>query len=293
MTRNEYIVETERIQRKYEVKYFRLIRNAIKAEVTAVTNAIQSGGIAAGRRVINNTLTSGIAPVIQQMYLEVGLRFARKQHRLLIAQLKRSKKGFGYNDEWVKFLQTFLMKFFIEKITFEVSENLRNSMLEVLDKGITEGWGIDKIVNAMADVPLARYRIARIVRTEITRAANTGAMAAGSTFEYEQQKEWISANDHRTRGTNPKDHANHVSLDGTTINYDDLFTDPRNGDKLRYPGDPGGNGIPPTQAGSVINCRCNIAITAKVDNNGRLIPRRQSTAVVFPSQQPQRTVITI
>ena len=113
------------------------------------------------------------------------------------------------------------------------------------------------------------------MRTETTRAANTGAMAAGSTFEYEQEKEWISARDMRTRGRDPNDHANHVKLDGMVVDYEGYFVDPRNGDKLRFPGDPGGNGLPNTQPASTINCRCSVALVAKFGEDGRLIPKKK------------------
>lgn len=303
MNRQTYIQETVNIQRKYEVKYFRRISKILKSEVNGLIAAIKDGGVAAGNRYLSNQLTSDVAPAVKDLYLEVGLRFARRQNKLFREQLK-STKAFGFNAIWTAFIQDYLFRFLLDKITFEVSHTTREVLLNVMSRGVAEGWGIDtmveKIMNTMAEINpdtgrpgILRSQAARIVRTEITRASNTGAMAAGVTFEYEQQKEWISASDRRVRGLNPKDHANHVSLDGTTIDYDDLFTDPRNGDKLRFPGDPGGNGIPQTSAASTINCRCNIAITAKVDRNGRLIPRRTGTSVIFPSAQRRPQIITV
>ncbi|RDJ93569.1 hypothetical protein B4Q13_21035, partial [Lacticaseibacillus rhamnosus] len=103
----------------------------------------------------------------------------------------------------------------------------------------------------------------------------------------EQMKEWISAHDRRVRGVDPKDHASHIGLDGIRINAGDLFEDPRNGDLLDHPGDP------KASAASTINCRCSVAYTAKRDDNGNLIPKRQTTTVIFPRQIINRPTITI
>ena len=101
------------------------------------------------------------------------------------------------------------------------------------------------------------------------------------------QKEWVSVHDHRTRGTNPKDHASHVLLDGTVIDFDDVFIDPRNGDRLRHPGDP------KASAESIINCRCNLTLKPKRDQRGRLIPKRKTTSVIYPNQIRQGQTILI
>jgi hypothetical protein len=101
------------------------------------------------------------------------------------------------------------------------------------------------------------------------------------------KKTWSSSEDKRVRGLNPKDHASHVDLNGTTIDFEDEFVDSVNGDRLIAPGDPNAS------AKSVINCRCLIKLTPKRDLNGRLIPKRKTTAVIFPGQIRRREFITI
>jgi len=107
------------------------------------------------------------------------------------------------------------------------------------------------------------------------------------------RKEWISIHDHRTRGVNPKDHANHIALDGVTIDFEDYFVDPRNGVRLFQPGDPKAKGSAKDKAASVINCRCNMALKPKRDSRGRLIPKRKTTSVIYPNQINRGRVITI
>jgi len=267
------------LQRRYELNYFPKVKKAIQNRISSLISVIQENGIQAGYNHLSQQVDSGgLGKVIEEMYLTVGKRFARVQWTELQRQKRLAKKsvtvfslqtkGFGFNQEWVDFIKNYLFRFLLEKIVYRVSETTRNSLLDVLNKAIENGWGISETVGELDDLPLSRTQAARIVRTEITRAANTGAMAAGSTFEFEQVKEWIAANDMRTRGTDPEDHASHRGLDGQIVDYEQHFIDPRNGDKLMFPGDP------EAKAESTINCRCSVAVVAKLDQRGRLIPKK-------------------
>jgi hypothetical protein len=242
--------------------------------------------------------------VIEDLYQDVGLKFAGLQWKSLQQELRDAPKSsfgtvfiskesivikgsFGFNPTWSKFIKDFLQRFLLDKITFDVATTTRDTLITTLQDGIDRGLGVDQIVKELEDLPFSATKAAQIVRTEITRAANTGTMAAGETFQYEQNKEWISAQDRRVRGTDIHDHASHVALDGHKIDVEDVFIDPRNGDQLRFPGDP------LASAASTINCRCSIALTAKRGANGRLIPKRQTTAVIFPNQRRTRQIVTI
>jgi hypothetical protein len=284
LNRTQHIQETSILNRRFEKKYYHRVQRAIRAEIEAIQRTVWNEGVNAGIAQATQLMTITRLPkIVQALYMEVGLRYARRTWRDLQEQkrlapkrertafaksLSFQTKGFGFNAVWVEEIRKHLFRFLLEKITFQVSNYTREVILNVLNKSIEEGWGVEKTVRELNDLPLSRTQAARIVRTEVTRAANTGAMAAGSTFQYEQSKEWIAANDARTRGRNPEDHASHVLLDGVTIDYEDEFTDKRNGDKLRYPGDP------KASAASTINCRCSIAVVAKIDEKGRLIPKR-------------------
>lgn len=279
MNRTTYIQQTAAIQRRYENKYYKLVQTGIRNEIDHIAGIVKYHGVEAARRYTMQQLHSkGLPAIIQSLYLEVGLQFARKTWRVLQEQrraLKPAKSvglsiefkagGFGFNSAWVQFIKDFLYLFLIEKITFEVAITTRDVIMNVLNDSIANGWGVDETVRHLDELPLDKTQAARIVRTEITRASNTGVFAAGSTYEFEQTKEWISAHDNRTRGSHAKDHASHVDLDGITINYEDHFTDPRNGDQLMFPGDPAAS------AASTINCRCVIALQTKVGADGRPI----------------------
>ena len=277
----------ERINRKFEKFFFPRIKRPIQGKINSLITVIDSVGVKAGEVWVNSQMTNPeLTKEIERLYGVVGTRHANEVTRGLRKEPK-IKKGFGFNEEWVKFIQDYLREHLIENITFDVTATTRDYMLRVIQRSIAEGWGVDETVRELRGSGFADFQAARIVRTEVNTAANVGVIAAGETYDYEMQKEWISIHDHRTRGVNPKDHANHIALDGVTIDFDDLFIDPRNGDKLRHPGDP------KASAGSIINCRCNMGLKPKRDQRGRLIPKRKTTSVIFPNQIRQGRVVTI
>lgn len=296
--RNEFI----RINKKFESKYYSKVHKAIKGKVSSLIDVIRESGINAGVRSLQTDLTNvQLSKVVEQMYKEVGLRYARKEWRRQRAEIRAigfpkrksslitynlnnkgltssnpiiENKGFGFNEQWVSFILQYLQQFLIQKITFSVNETTREKLLDVLQEGIADGLGIEEMVNRLEDLPFTKTQAARITRTEINRAANVGTMAGVSTGEYEMNKEWIAAHDHRTRGTNPEDEASHVNLDAQVIGFDEKFKDSRNGDLLEFPGDPNAS------AASTVNCRCSVAPIAKRDVNGFLVPKPQPAQVI-------------
>jgi hypothetical protein len=298
LNREDHIRETTALNRRFEKKYFPKVEKAIKGQISSLIEVVESRGVDAGFHEANQIISSPVAPVIQSIYMEVGLRYARRTWRDLQEEKRLARprrrvagnagkeyvnaeylvksahalpgaaqletKGIGLNSLWRQMIKKLLGEFLLE-MTFDIAKTTRETLTRILQKSIDEGWGVDRTVKELEDLPLSRTQAARIVRTEVTRAANTGVNVAGETSEFEQTKEWISAKDHRTRGTDPEDHASHVLLNGITVDYDDVFIDPRNKDELRYPGDP------KAKAESTINCRCSMVVRLKYGEDGRPI----------------------
>lgn len=291
--RRKYGREVEKINRRLEDKFLPSVRKAIKWRVDTVVNALNEGGTQAALQVL--TLATGnarLGSAIDSLYQQVAIRHARRVNNLLRnepMQLKYITGRLGYNEEWISFVNAYLQENIFQKVVIDIDATTREALLKAVQKGIEEGMGVDEITALVVGKNIERWQAARIVRTEVTRAANVGVMAAGETFEYEQSKEWIAVMDMRTRGTEPKDHANHRALDGSVIDSGDTWVDPRNGDILRFPGDPNAS------AASVINCRCTAALTAKRDSNGRLIPKKKKSliSVIQPGEIRRPQVITI
>lgn len=278
------MTEYEKINRRFENLFFGRVHKTIKKKFDEVISVIQERGIESAKAYLNNTLTNPALTIeIQRLYTTVGVRHANESTR----SLKRQEKGSGFNAQWVRFILEYLRLHLIEKITFKVDATTRNYLLRVLSKATEEGWGVDKTVKNLEESGFSEMQAARIVRTEINTAANVGVLAAGETYDYEMQKEWVSIKDSRTRGRDPNDHASHVALNGTVIDFEDVFIDPRNGDRLQAPGDP------KASAASIINCRCTLILKPKRDSRGRLIPKRRSTVVIYPNQIRRGPVITI
>jgi len=291
--RKKYAEEYIRINRRFEKAWFPKVKKALKSKVSSLIARLRSGGISAGRRWLSeNTGNEKLEQVVSDLYTAVGLRHARRNE----IRMRKEEKGrhmymqvkrIGFADAWTEWIQNYLRTFLLEKITYSVDETTREKLLQVLDEAVKQGWGVDEIVGRLEALPFTTFQAARIVRTEVNRAANAGVYAQGVTFDYELQKLWISVKDHRTRGFSPDDHADHLHLDGQTVDFFDVFRDPRNGHELQHPGDP------KAQAVDTVNCRCNMATQPKRDDKGRLIPKRSRVSVILPGQIRRPRTITV
>lgn len=275
--------------RRFEKKYFNPVLKSLNEVRDKLISLIRERGIEGAMSDFNNVLViTGIAPIIKKLYVEVGLYHARISHREIIKQKEvKELPGLGFSQIWTNSIIEQLTKFLTTKILFRASETTKQLLLKVLSRGVTEGWSIDRMVNELEEFPGLKYQAERIVRTEVGRAANIGIVESGKSFKFEQFKEWISIKDVRTRGAKPEDHANHLSMHGQKVDFDQPFIDPRNLDLLMQPGDP------EAKAESTINCRCTMALVAKRDERGRLIPKKRAAiSVILPGQfvRPVQTI---
>lgn len=281
------MTEYVRINRQFEKLWFPKVKKALQGKVSSLIEKIQQDGIDAGQRYLQTDIGNfKLNKVIGDLYQQVGLRHARRTEIRLRAETSKfyrptqlpivkslELKRFGFAEAWAKRIRDYLMMHLIEKITFKVNETTRNKLLDVLQESINNGWGITETISHLEDLPFTGYQAARIVRTEVNRAANVGVLAQGAEFEYELMKTWISVRDNRTRGVDPEDHADHARMNGQTVDFDSVFIDPRNGHELKIPGDTKAPGE------DTINCRCQMTTKAKRDDAGRLIRKRQLTTV--------------
>lgn len=111
---------------------------------------------------------------------------------------------------------------------------------------------IERMVQRYHDRMLA-YRAKTIARTEALRAAHTGAYEGiqqavdeGLVQREEIERQWLTANDEKTRGSHAAMHRQIQGLDTPFVSGD--------GVELMYPGDPS------APAEEVINCRCVVTV---------------------------------
>jgi hypothetical protein len=144
-----------------------------------------------------------------------------------------------------------------------INERERQEMIKVLQWSVDRHQKPDEIAAAFLDsgLQMTAARAERIAVTEGTRAAAMGVMLAANDFPYEMQKHWVSSGDNRVR---VRPYSHNISSADVRELMDVWF----NGEEIMFPGDPR------CSAGNVVNCRCMLAISAKRDAEGNLIPKR-------------------
>ena len=122
-----------------------------------------------------------------------------------------------------------------------ISSTTVNQIRQLINQGEVEGLGVDEIArNIVKQIPtISRYRANAIARTETHTAANFGSQAAAESTGLNILKEWLAANDERTR-------EEHSAADGQTVALNETFE--VGGEDLMFPGDPSGS------AENIINC---------------------------------------
>jgi uncharacterized protein with gpF-like domain len=126
-----------------------------------------------------------------------------------------------------------------------VAETTRSQIVRAVARGYEDGLGQAGVASYIRDLipSFSDARAGIIARTETHGAANFGANAAAKETGLPLKREWISAEDSRTRSS-------HDAANGQIVGMDEPFT--VGGARLDYPGDPRG------PADETINCRCSI-----------------------------------
>ena len=131
-----------------------------------------------------------------------------------------------------------------ERIT-QVTTTTRMQIVSAVARGFNDGLGQAGVASYISGlVPsLAGNRAALIARTETHGAANAGSHSAAEETGLQLRREWIAAEDERTREA-------HAEANEQIVGMDEPFI--VGGEALMYPGDPAGS------AEAVINCRCTV-----------------------------------
>lgn len=269
MTNTEWTQFLDRLDKRYVGAIYKALRVQYAAFAEDVRNY---GAEYAKGKLSIDALNTEIGNVILRIHRDAGKITANATLRDLISQ-KNEKRGFGYNEEWVRQIQDYFRLYILNKSVIPISQTTRDRLLEIMNKATEEGWGVEKTARALNNLPEIRNRARMIVRTETVRAANFGTFLGANQFDYEVEKQWISVHDNRTRHS-------HRNVDEEKKKPEEAFS---NG--LMFPGDPEG------AASEVINCRCRMVWVPVRDSNGRLIPKKSPIRVgrsglMLPINQP-------
>lgn len=234
---------------------------ALQSQISAAVHAARTRGIQSAQGNIHgDVINTEIGAVITDLYHAAAL-LAKKKYR------PEMKAGFGSNDSFIDEVLNYFRQYLLEKVVNPISQTTHKFIESVLQKAITEGWGVDKTVKELEDSDITKNRARMIVRTETVRASNFTQTAQAASEDFEMEKGWIAIEDNRTRRSH-----SHAGVDGERQQLDQPYS---NG--LMFPGDP------EADAEETINCRCTQGFFASRDNDGRLIPKERG-ALNFLSQ---------
>lgn len=278
--RQKYSAKHIRRMKLFERQFLKPVMKALKDQIEPVADILRSEGVDAAMASLDTVeINAHLAPPIKDIYATVGLYFANKTIHDLNQSAKENKAGFGFNEEFIREILAFFSQYLLNKAVLPISETTKQQILAVISEGVKNGWGADKIAMALESPDLLLWRARLIVRTEANKAMNYGHLLGESKSEFESEKTWIAANDHRTRHS-------HRLVDDVTLDFNERYlvpiykgTKPRiqvGVDLMIGPGDVHAS------AANVCNCRCTLAFKAKRGEDGRLIRKRSApVAPVF------------
>src|ERR1044072_277282 len=210
-----YAAQSKRIERKFMGRVF----EALEWQGEQALPIIKARGPEMGKGPIDmQGFNEKIEPVVTDLHVLSGLFFANKGLREInnAVRLRTKAASFGFNAEWAEDIIAYFKLHLLDRAVYPVSQTTRDQILAVLEQGQREGWVYDRIANELQDPELLLWRARMIVRTETLIASDIGRKLAADKSDYETGKEWIAANDHRTRHS-------HRAVDGELIAQDAKF----------------------------------------------------------------------
>jgi uncharacterized protein with gpF-like domain len=268
--REQYWRKFQLIRNDIEKKYINSIQKSIFAQFEGFAKDIDKIGVEASISKLGlNLWEKDLIKVFEAMYKESVVTFGNAVYRALKIEANQKAETFGFNAQWTKEILEFLM---VKGFTLVsgITQTTKKRLIDIANAGVQEGLSVDDIVKLVLDDKELEYsnmRARRIVRTEIMRGSNIGAMKGAEAHGFQVDKQWISARDSRTRRI-PDDEFDHVEVDGVVVPFDEPFTSNGKKGEAVVAMQPGDISAP---AGFTINCRCTVGFIPKRDANGRLI----------------------
>lgn len=249
--------EQQRLIVKVELKYIRLVAARIQQIYQDGLTAYKDGKL---QDVHNKFFDDQLLTLIRAIHVNAGVPMARFIYRSM--PKKRELKGgqMGISEQWLANVKNYLERHALQFVT-NIVGTLRDDMLALFDKAVTEGWSYEYLANQLLNTGLAVRRARVIARTEAHRGAMKGGLEGANSLPYEVQKQWLSASDNRVR-VEPKDRFDHRQLSGQIRELDQPFTNEEN---IQFPGDP------QASPGNTIQCRCVLNYIPKRDEKGMVI----------------------
>ena len=210
---------------------------------------------------------------IYKLHLAMGTKMALISESAVKKSVKgvyvpmefKSQKTDAFQYAIIQVLQNDGLDQLAADITETTKEQIRRFLIESVEKNYT----LTETIALLRTSGITDYRAELIARTETGRAANIGSMVGATATGLVILKEWIAARDNRTR-REPRDHTDHLIMDGTKLPMEKQFQVPNNQVGLGYelmdhPCDS------KASAANVCNCRCTLGYEAVRGANGKLL----------------------
>lgn len=201
--------------------------------------------------------TTGLQQVLTQLYTDAGRVMGGRAYQQVRKQAATQQKGLmpiGYNEQLVNEIIAYFQEHLLEKAVLPITETMKAWVLKyVIDQQLT-GKSLQMVIDEMINHNFTKQRAQVIARTEVLKAANYGAVQGAKKTGYNLMKQWISAQDFRTRRI-PRDEFDHLAMNGVQAKMDEPFKIRRKSgvvEEMMQPGDPNGS------AADVIQCRCTV-----------------------------------
>lgn len=243
-----------RLTAAYERSMSATMRTELNRVLREVADAIEAGGQIgiplASHRERTSQIFRATYNAVMPDFGDRILNAAGKSRALLRYMRRKDARG-----EFERRIQTYLAAAGARAVVAATTtqDQIRAVIVAAEAAGLSQRELAARIRRGVPDLPGTGFwspqvRSQIIARTEVHTASTVASEEAAKATGVVEAKEWVAAEDARTR-------EDHSEADGQVVNIDSSFD--VGGTKLAFPGEPAG---PPEQ---VINCRCVVAyITA-------------------------------
>lgn len=212
----------------------------------------------------------GIKDTIKKLHAAMGSRMALISQKSVKSSIKGQRLDFEIKSKETDFfayvILTYLEARGLNQLAADITDTTKKQIQSFLDKSAAENLTLPETIKLLRTAGITDYRAELIARTETGRSANIGSMIGAMSTGLVTVKEWISAQDNRTRRI-PRDQTDHLHMDGVKIPMDAKFEvkGTKYIDYMLHPADS------TAHAGNVCNCRCTLGYEAQRDATGKLL----------------------
>jgi hypothetical protein len=254
--------------------YRKLYANALKQYSPKFKKELQNQVNTYCRTLDYNKISDkALKKTIYKLHLAMGTKMALISESAVKKSVKgvyvpmeyKSAKTDAFQFAIIQVLQNDGLDKLAADITDTTKEQIRRYLIQSAEKNLT----LPETIVLLRGAGITDYRAELIARTETGRAANIGSQVGATATGLVTIKEWIAARDNRTR-REPRDHTDHLIMDGTKLPMEKQFQVPNNQVGLGYelmdhPCDS------KASAANVCNCRCTLGYEAVRGANGKLL----------------------